>query len=261
MGDPLLVAVAALGISLGVSAIRLIHWFVHSDPKAVVRAARWAVIGLAALSVPLLLVLLLNQQWTAAIGLAAVMVLVLAWYGPRLVQEPFRLLDPAPERPPPAAENAEFALSGSVMADPALVRRAAAVLEEYLRQTVGPAVRGRAKLQAVDGGSRGNGHDKGLGHDKDLDHDKDFGVGTMSEAEALEVLGLDRAAQDAEIHEAHRRLVQLIHPDRGGSHYLTVKINQAKAVLLSEAGGRSHPASSGPLRKAGRRRAQRRQHS
>jgi hypothetical protein len=258
MGDPLLVAVAALGISLGVSAIRLIHWFVHSDPKAVVRAARWAVLGLAALSVPLLLVLLLNQQWTAAIGLAAIMVLVLTWYGPRLVQEPFRLLDPAPERRTPAAENAEFALSGGVMADPALVRRAAAVLEEYLRQTAGPAVRGRAKLQAIDGcahgGSRGN------GHDKDLAHDNDFGVGTMSEAEALEVLGLDHAAQDAEIHEAHRRLVQLIHPDRGGSHYLTVKINQAKAVLLSEAGGRSHPASSGPLRKAGRRRPQRRQH-
>jgi hypothetical protein len=258
MGDPLLVAVAALGISLGVSAIRLIHWFVHSDPKAVVRAARWAVIGLAALSVPLLLVLLLNQQWTAAIGLAAVMVLVLAWYGPRLVQEPFRLLDPAPERRTPAAENAEFALSGSVMADPALVRRAAGVLEEYLRQTAGPAVRGRAKLQAVDG--RAHGGSRGNGHDRDLGHDKDFGVGTMSEAEALEVLGLDRAAQAAEIHEAHRRLVQLIHPDRGGSHYLTVKINQAKAVLLSEAGGRSHPASSGPLRKAGRRRPQRRQH-
>src|SRR4030081_3105398 len=122
MGDPLFVAVAALGISLGVSGIRLFHWFVHSDPKAVVRAARWAVIGLAPLSVPLLLVLLLNQQWTAAIGLAAVMVLVLAWYGPRLVQEPFRLLDPAPERQTPAAENADFALSGSVMADPALVR-------------------------------------------------------------------------------------------------------------------------------------------
>src|SRR6266851_2933534 len=89
MGDPLLVAVAALGLSLGISAIRLIHWFIHSDPKAVARAARWAVIGLAALSVPLLLVLLLTQHWAAAIGLAAVMVLALAWYGPRLVQQPF----------------------------------------------------------------------------------------------------------------------------------------------------------------------------
>jgi hypothetical protein len=116
MGDPRLVAVAALALSLGVSAIRLVHWFIHSDPKAVVRVARWAVIGLAVLSVPLLLVLLLNQQWAAAIRLASVMVLVLAWYGPRLAQGPLRLLDLAPERTAPAAQPAEFALSGSAMA-------------------------------------------------------------------------------------------------------------------------------------------------
>src|SRR5712675_1979156 len=146
MGDPLLVAVAALGLSLSVSAIRLIHWFIHSDPRAVARAARWAVIGLAVLSVPLLLVLLLTRQWAAAIGLASVMVLVLAWYGPRLAQGPFRWLDPAPERSAPIAQPAEFALSGSVMPDPELVRRAAAVLEEYLRQTSGPALQGKAKL-------------------------------------------------------------------------------------------------------------------
>jgi hypothetical protein len=264
MGDPLLVAVAALGISLSVSAIRLIHWFIHSDPKAVARAARWAAIGLAALSVPLLLVLLLNQQWAAATGLAAVMVLVLAWYGPRLVQEPFRLLDPAPQRGPPAAENAEFALSGSVTADPELVRRAAAVLEDYLRQTASPAMQGKAKLQTVggraNGSSRANGHDKNFDHDKEPGHDEDLDTNVMSEVEALKILGLDRGAQDAEIREAHRRLVQLIHPDRGGSHYLTVKINQAKAVLLHDADDRSRPSSSAPPRKATRRRPQRRQH-
>jgi hypothetical protein len=55
-------------------------------------------------------------------------------------------------------------------------------------------------------------------------------------------------------------LVLLIHPDRGGSHYLTVKINQAKAVLLRDADDRSPPAPSAPPRKAARRRPQRRQH-
>jgi hypothetical protein len=258
MGDPLLVAVAALALSLGVSAIRLVHWFIHSDPKAVVRVARWAVIGLAVLSVPLLLVLLLNQQWAAAIGLASVMVLVLAWYGPRLAQGPLRLLDLAPERTAPAAQPAEFALSGSAMADPELARRAAAVLEEYLRRTATPATPGKAKLQAVNGYANGN--SRANGHDKELDHDEDPGTDVMSEAEALEILGLDRGAQDAEIREAHRRLVLLIHPDRGGSHYLTVKINQAKAVLLRDADDRSPPAPSAPPRKAARRRPQRRQH-
>jgi hypothetical protein len=264
MGDPLLVAVAALGLSLSVSAIRLIHWFIHSDPKAVARAARWAVTGLAVLSVPLLLVLLLTQQWAAAIGLGSVMVLVLAWYGPRLAQGRFRLLDLAPERDAPAAQAAEFALSSNVVPDPELARRAAAVLEEYLRQTASPAAQNKTKLQTLNGHANGsspaNGRHKELGHDEESGHDGDPGTDVMSETEALEILGLDHGAQDAEIREAHRHLVQLIHPDRGGSHYLTVKINQAKAALLHDADDRSRPASSAAPRKAARRRPQRRQH-
>ena len=69
MGDPFAIAVVALGLSLGVSAIRLIDWFIHSEPKAVVRMARWAGMVLAVLSVPLLLVLLILRQWTTAVGL------------------------------------------------------------------------------------------------------------------------------------------------------------------------------------------------
>src|SRR5215471_4995849 len=128
MGDPILVATAALGLSLAVSAIRLIHWFIHSDPKAVVRAARWTAIGLAVLSIPLLLALLVSRQWAAAIGLASVMLLVVAWYGPRLVQQPFRLLDPDPKGRLPAAANAGYAAGGSAVMDAELVERAAAVL-------------------------------------------------------------------------------------------------------------------------------------
>ena len=96
MSDPFTVALMALGLSLAVSAVRLIDWFLHSDPKAVARTARWVVIGLAALSLPLLLVLLINQQWTAAIALLAVLMFVIAWYGPRLLQQRFRLAPLAP---------------------------------------------------------------------------------------------------------------------------------------------------------------------
>jgi hypothetical protein len=261
MGDPILVASAALGLSLAVSAIRLIHWFIHSDPKVVVRAARWAAIGLAALSLPLLLALLVGQQWAAAIGLAAVMLLVVAWYGPRLVQQPFRLLDPAPEGKLPATANAGHATDGNAVVDAELAERAAAVLEKYLRRSADAhahaRVNGKAKIVA----RRGNGSASANGHDSDVDQDDDVGIDTMSQAEALAILGLDPGAQEADIREAHRRLVQLIHPDRGGSHYLTVKLNQAKAVLLRETGDRPHPASSGPVRKASARRTQRRQNS
>lgn len=56
---------------------------------------------------------------------------------------------------------------------------------------------------------------------------------TMSESEAYQVLGLLKPASEKEIKDAHRRLIQRFHPDRGGSTYLSVKINQAKDYLLS----------------------------
>jgi DnaJ family protein C protein 19 len=53
----------------------------------------------------------------------------------------------------------------------------------------------------------------------------------MSRHEALEVLGLDERATREDVQREYRRLIKRLHPDLGGSTYLTAKLNEARDVL------------------------------
>lgn len=59
----------------------------------------------------------------------------------------------------------------------------------------------------------------------------------MDLQEALGILGLSGDINKGDINqdmvqEAHRRLIQKLHPDRGGNDYLAAKINQARDLLI-----------------------------
>lgn len=86
------------------------------------------------------------------------------------------------------------------------------LLDGYMEQRFGSEAEGGSRQRSAGNGASGS---------------------DLTREEALEILGLDQAADRDAIVEAHRKLMQKLHPDRGGSDYLAAKINQAKDFLLS----------------------------
>lgn len=54
----------------------------------------------------------------------------------------------------------------------------------------------------------------------------------LTREEAALILGVSPTANEEQVRDAHRRLIQKNHPDRGGTDYLASKINQARDMLL-----------------------------
>ena len=82
------------------------------------------------------------------------------------------------------------------------------VLEAYLDRRLGPGWR-TAQKQAPSAGKS-----------------------DMTREEAFAVLGLPDGAAADDIRAAHRRLIQRVHPDAGGSADLAARINRARDILL-----------------------------
>ncbi|GAB3106157.1 hypothetical protein GCM10027217_31290 [Pseudomaricurvus hydrocarbonicus] len=87
-----------------------------------------------------------------------------------------------------------------------------AYIQRRFRRSSGTASGGNSEYQSSTGQNGSHGH--------------------MGRHEALQILGLNDDATNKDIIQAHRKLMQKVHPDRGGSDYLAAKINQAKDFLL-----------------------------
>ncbi len=77
-------------------------------------------------------------------------------------------------------------------------------------------------------------HRPNLG-EREASNDPDTSIdGEMSPKRAADILGIDVGATEKEIVSAHRRIIQHLHPDKGGSSYLAAQINEARRVLLDQ---------------------------
>lgn len=56
---------------------------------------------------------------------------------------------------------------------------------------------------------------------------------------ARQLLGVSKGADHREVIEAHRRLIAMIHPDRGGTNDQVQEANAARDLLLGELPDRS----------------------
>ena len=207
MDYAVVISAIVLGLSVLATIAKFLDWFVHSDPKTMVRTSRWMLLLLVLACVPLLIVMIANQQWPAAMLIGAGMLIVPTLLKWRAMFAPLRAAFDY-FRPKPRPFDMEI-WDTAAADDPEMVRRAAAILEAYV---------GKSSLVALSDGRRSA---------------RDDGERTMSRQEALEVLGLEGGADEAAIRAAHKRLLGLVHPDHSGSAYLAKKVQQARDTLLA----------------------------
>ena len=218
--DLTVMAYATLGLSLFVSAIKVGDWILNADPRAIINAGRWALVAFVVLAVTALVWLIASGRWTGAMMLAAFMLPVFVQAAPR-----WRVLFAPLHAGFPPAPDVGVGPGGfstaRVTTDPELVAQSIAVLRAYLEQS-------RAKIETKPS-------------DRSLASGPVNGSGAlrtrMSAEEALDVLGLMPAAGAQEILDAHRRLEQKVDPALGGTHYLSMKIDEARDVLLGQRAG------------------------
>ena len=59
-------------------------------------------------------------------------------------------------------------------------------------------------------------------------------AGPMTHEEAYKILGLEPGASVMEVRQAHRSLMQRVHPDLGGNAFLAQRVNEARDLLLRD---------------------------
>ena len=224
MIDVDVIAYTMLGISSSVSVIQIGRWILNANPRAVIHAGRWSLAALIGLTPVVLLWLVMSGRPTLAMMLLAFILPVFVHSGLR-----WRALFGSLNFPRSSflRWDRDFGVpivtGGSFRPDTMdtdLVRQSVAVLRAYLAQARDQDYGKLSQMHFDDQPLNGTGNGAGRR--------------MMSPEEALDVLGLEPDAGPRQIDEAHDRLQQKLKPELGDAHYLNMKIDEARDVLLFE---------------------------
>lgn len=222
--------VALLLVLLGVATI-----FLRADPARLASGMR--TLGPVLLALIGVAVLLVGREGIGGLILST----ALAWYGSMRMKRPTAKLEPGKRSTVRTAalemelDHDTGNLEGLVLAGrhegKMLGTMSLSELQQLYRELPGdPESRqlletyldGRFPIWRKDAEANGG---EGLGVSP--------GSGAMTKEEAYKILGLEAGAAAADVRKAHRRLMQRLHPDIGGTSFLAARINEAKDVLLS----------------------------
>ena len=232
-----------LGLSLVVGLALMGRWLLTTDPKVILRVTRWIGLGLLA-AVGAFVVMRGRLEWLVY-AVPALLPFVLRWGS---IARAIRNAAKAARGPTPGQSSGvrtrylamhldhdTGALDGQVL-EGRFAGRALSSLSPDERSDLLDEVRDDPpSVQVLEawldrtGGATDSaaGSAGGSGGRAPATDD-----GTVTRAQAFEILGLSKDATEEEIREAHRRLMMANHPDRGGSSWLAARINRAKDVLL-----------------------------
>lgn len=232
-------AYLVLGLSLVTGFALMGRWLLNTEPKVILRVARWVGLGLVA-AIGLLILLRGRLDWLIY-AVPMLLPVVIRWGG---VMRTLRNAMKAARGPTPgqtsgvrtryfamSLDHDTGALDGEIL-EGRFAGQALSVLSAADRRTLLDEVRDDpASLQVLEAwleraGETEDGSESGGRADPGDD-------GTVTWTQALDILGLSDGATEEEIREAHRRLMMVNHPDRGGSSWLAARINRAKDVLLN----------------------------
>jgi hypothetical protein len=244
-----------IGFALTLILLSAVSWFATSPPAQVARTIKWGLIVVAIVAIGLAVV----SGWLAAIwtGFWLLLAFLDRLLGSRIL---WFLLSAAPLFP-----RLRRAFRGAAGGGPA-TGRSSDVETAWLRMTLdhdsgtmdGLVTQGRlrgrrlgelaaadllqllAELRVADVDSAAllegylDAVHSGWRQAQDSGPAAPPGGSEMTREEAYRVLGLEPGATPEQITAAYRELMKRVHPDQGGSAYLAAKLNQAKALLLSE---------------------------